>query len=146
MTTQQQEMTQRLAVELHSRGKRSAIDWKESNAPESRGFLFGEVDGVTVTVTPSGLVNVPAVRTYHPPKYSTPVVAAASAGELWAKQKKRDDANLELARTRRTGHLGPIVGYALRCQNNACPCNSESSDVRQRRERGGFNNDPFRCS
>jgi hypothetical protein len=72
-------------------------------------------------VTPIGLVNIPAVRTYHPPKYPTPIIAAG-AGELWAKQRTRDEANSELAKNRRTGHLAAIIDYDLRCRNQACPC------------------------
>jgi hypothetical protein len=146
VTHQQDEITSRFLEELVRRGHDGRIDWNESDAPESRNFLFGEVEGVTVTVTPGGLINIPAVRTYHPPKYPTPVIAAASARELWAKLKARDDVNLELAKTRQTGHLGPIIDHDLRCRNKLCPCNSETQDVRRKRERGGFNEDPFRCS
>jgi hypothetical protein len=146
MTSQQQAMTKNLSEELAKRGHRTSINWKASDRLESRGFLFGEIEGVTITVTPGGLINIPSVRTYHPPKYPTPVIAAASAGELWAKQKVRDHANPSLARIRRTGHLGPIISYDLRCNNQACPCHSETDDIRQRRERGGFNEDPFKCS
>jgi hypothetical protein len=145
MTNQQDDMARRLRDELGKRGHSGRIEWKESIGPESRGFLFGEVQGVTMTVTPNGLINIPAVRTYHPPKYPTPVIAAACAGELWLRQKGRDDANSQLSKTRRTGHLGPIVDHDLRCRNKVCPCNSENQVVRRRRERGGFNEDPFRC-
>jgi hypothetical protein len=79
MTLDQRDMIDRLAKELAKRGNHSPIDWTESDAPESLGFVFGEVDGVTVTITPWGLVNIPAVRSYHSPKYSTPVIAAACA-------------------------------------------------------------------
>ena len=49
-----------------------------------------------------GLISIPAVRTYHPPRYPTPMIAAALATELWTKQKARDDANLDLAKSRST--------------------------------------------
>jgi hypothetical protein len=146
MTSQQSDMTRRLSDELVRQGENGRVDWRESENQLTRGFLFGEVAGVTVTVAPTGLVNIPAVRTYHPPEYPTPVNAAASAGELWAKQKVRDDTNPELARSRRTGHLGPIIDYNLKCRNNACPCAAETGDERRRRERGGFNENPFRCA
>ena len=85
MTDRQQIYARQLQDELKKRGHNGQIEWTESNAAQSRGFLFGEVQGVTVTIAPHGLVNIPAVRTYHPPKYPTPVVAAACAGELWVK-------------------------------------------------------------
>jgi hypothetical protein len=52
------------------------------------------------------------------------------------------EANLEVARSRRTGHLVQIVGYDLKCRNKLCPCHYESSDDRSRRGRGGLNEDP----
>jgi len=97
-------------------------------------------------VCPNGLISIPAVRTYYPPKYPTPVVAAASANELWARQKARDDAQPDLAKSRRTGHLGPIVDPDLKCRNKVCPCYSESPAARQKRAQGGFNTNPLRCS
>src|SRR5215472_4231784 len=102
MTSQQENRTKQLEDELRKLGKNANIAWRESSSPESRGFVFGQINGVTVTVTPGGLVNKPAVRSYHPPRYPTPVVAAASADELWSRQKARDDVNLEVARARRT--------------------------------------------
>jgi hypothetical protein len=145
MTSEQCEMIRQLEDELRKRGKPVKVDWVESTAAESRGFIFGLLNGVTLTVAPNGLMNIPSVRSYHPPRYPSPVVAAACADELWAKQKRRDDANPELAKSRKTGHLGPIIGPDLRCRNVACPCNCESQDIRQRRERSGFNTDRFRC-
>ena len=66
MTNQQEDMTRLLRDELAMRGQNGRIEWKESNSPESGGYLFGEVEGVTVTVSPGGLMNIAAVRTYHP--------------------------------------------------------------------------------
>jgi hypothetical protein len=109
------------------------------------GFSLGEVQGVTVTIASHGLVNIPAVRTYHPPKYPTPIIAAACAGELWSKQKARDEASVDLARSRRTGHLAPIIGHNLTCTSELCPCHSEDQDNRRRRERGGFNENMDSC-
>ena len=145
MTNEQNAYSIQLQEELARRGHVS-VEWEESYAPESRELLFTQVDGVTVTLAPNGLLNVSAVRTYHPPKYPTPVIAAACAGELWERQKARDDAKIELAKTRSTGHLGPVVGHDLRCGNPACPCRAESAAERRHRQRGGFNGNRDRCS
>lgn len=146
MTIQQDDRIKEFENEVRKRGGNAAIDWKESNSPESRGILFADVDGVTLMVYREGLISVPAVRTYHPPRYPTPIIAAALATELWTKQKARDDANLDLAKSRSTGHLGPIVDPDLKCRNKVCPYQLESSDVRQRRAQGGYNWNPDRCS
>ena len=146
MTSQQDDRIKEFEIEVKKRGGNAVMDWKESHSPESRGILFADVDGVTLMVYSDGLISIPAVRTYHPPRYPTPIIAAALATELWAGQKARDDANLDLAKSRRTGHLGPIVDTDLKCRNTNCPCQRESSDVRQRRARGGFNWNPDRCS
>jgi hypothetical protein len=146
MTEKQRMYARQLEDELKKRGHNEQIEWTESNASNSRGFLFGEVQGVTVTIAPHGLVNIPAVRSYHPPKYPTPVIAAACAGELWSRQKARDEANVNLARSRRTGHLAPIIGHDLTCASKLCPCHSEDRDDRRRRERGGFNENLDSCA
>jgi hypothetical protein len=125
--------------EVRKRGKSAKIDWRESDSPESRRFLFGKFEGVTLTVSPQGLINIPAVRTYPATRYPTPAVAAVSAKELWARQKVQDDADPAKAKTRRTGHLGPIVDPDLRCRNEDCPCHRENPEVRQKRAQGGFN-------
>ena len=119
--------------EFESRAERTqvrniAVNWKGGNSTESRGILFADVDGVTLMVYSDGLISIPAVRTYHPPRYPTPIIAAALATELWAKQKARDDSNIVLAKSRRTGHLGPIVDPDLKCRNKICPCQGESSN------------------
>ena len=146
MTSLQDDGVKEYESEVNKRGGSAVTDWRESNSVESRGVLFGDVDGVTLVVYPNGLISIPAVRTYHPPNYSTPVIAAASAKELWAGQKVRDDARADLAKSRRTGHLGPIVDPDLKCRNKGCPCHQESPSVRQKRAQGGFNADPDRCS
>ena len=146
MNSTQDARIKEFEIEVKKRGGNAVIDWKESHSPESRGILFADVDGVTLMVYSDGLISIPAVRTYHPPRYPTPIIAAALATELWAGQKARDDANLDLAKSRRTGHLGPIIDPDLKCRNTNCPCQRESSDVRQRRARGGFNWNPDRCS
>ena len=145
MTSEQCEMIRQLEDELRKRGKPVKVDWVESTAAESRGFIFGLLNGVTLTVAPNGLMNIPSVRSYHPPRYPSPVVAAACADELWAKQKRRDDANPELAKSRKTGHLGPIIGPDLRCRNVASPLQLREprNPAATRAER--FNTDRFRC-
>jgi hypothetical protein len=115
MTSQQDARIKELENELTKRGENEKIGWQQSNSPESSGFLFGEVNGVTVTVTPGGLINIPAVRTYHPPKYPTPVVAAACAARAVGKAEgegRRRSAISEDSRDRtsRTDHwLRPEV-------------------------------------
>jgi hypothetical protein len=146
MTSEQDARIKEFESEVRERGGVAVIDWKESNTPESRGILFKDVDGITLMVYRDGLISIPAVRTYHPPRYPTPIVAAALAQELSAKQKARDDGNVETAKSRRTGHLGPIVDPDLKCRAKYCPCQRESSEVRQRRARGEFNWNPDECS
>ena len=55
-------------------------------------------------------------------------------------------AHPEKAKTRTTGHLGPIIDPDLKCRNKICSCRSENLEVRQKRAQGGFNTNPFRCS
>jgi len=146
MTSQQDDRIKEYENEVRKRGGNAAMAWKESNSPESHGVLFADVDGVTLVIYPNGLISVPAVCSYHPPKYPTPVVAAASAKELWARQKARDDAHPEKAKKRKGGHLGPIVDRDLKCGNKDCPCQRQSPEERQNRARGAFNTNPDRCS
>jgi hypothetical protein len=147
MTSEQDHYIKQFESEVRKRGENPDLNWKESNSPESRGALFGDFQGVTLMVYPSnGLISIPAVRTYHPPKYPTPVIAAASAKDLWARQKRRDDGNLDLARSRTTGHLGPIVDPDLKCRNPKCPCQDENPQARKGRARGGLNTNPDKCS
>jgi hypothetical protein len=146
MTRQQERRINELEKEMKKRGNNMTPAWKESESHESHGVIFAALDGVTIVVAANGLVNIPAVRSYKGPQYPTPVIAAASAKELWAKQKARDDANHASARVRRTGHLGPLVDPDLKCRNKACPCQSEAFELRRRRAQGGFNANPDRCS
>jgi len=146
MTGLQDARIKEFEIELKTRGRNAVMNWKESNSPESRGILFAEVDGITLMVYDDGLISIPAVRTYHPPDYPTPIIAATLATELWAKQKARDNSNTDLSKSRRTGHLGPIVDADLKCRNKVCPCHGQSPADRQRRARGGFNWNPDRCS
>ena len=94
-------------------------------------------------VYPNGLMNIPAVCSYHG---DTPVIKSASAEELWARQRARDDRYPEKAQNRKGGHLGPIVDPNLECQNKDCPCHKQSPEDRQKRAQGGFNTNPDRCS
>ena len=146
MTSLQDDRVKEYESEVNKRGGSAVTDWRESNSVESRGVLFGEVDGITLMVYDDGLISIPAVRTYHPPDYPTPIIAATLATELWAKQKARDNSNPDLSKSRRTGHLGPIVDADLKCRNKVCPCHLESPAVRQKRAQGGRNANPDQCS
>ena len=146
MTKKQEDRTKEYESNRRSLRESANINWKESNQPESRGVLFADVDGVSLMVYTDGLISIPAVRSYHSPKYATPMLAALSAKELWAKQKTRDDRTLTRAKSWRSGHLSPIVHSDLKCENFVCPCQGEGPEERQRRARGGFNTNPDRCS
>jgi hypothetical protein len=146
MNSLQSDRIKEFETEIKNRGRSSATDWKESNSSESRGVLFADVDAVTLMVYRDGVISIPAVRSYHPPKYPTPIIAAALATVLWSKQKARDDANRDLAKSRVTGHLGAIVDPDLKCRIKDCRCQNESPADRQRRARGGYNWNPDRCS
>ena len=146
MTSLQTDRIKEFENEVRKWGGSAVMDWKESNSPESCGVLFADADGVTLVVYPSGLISIPAVCSYHPPKYPTPIIAAALAKELWTRQKVRDDAHPEKAQARKGGHLGPIVDPDWKCRNKVCPCHRQSPEDRQKRARGGLNTNPNRCS
>ena len=74
MTSQQDYRIKEFEREVRKRGESAGLDWKESSSSESNRFLFGEFKGVTLTVSPDGLINIPAVRSYHPPEYPSPDV------------------------------------------------------------------------
>jgi hypothetical protein len=138
---QQSDTVKEYESEVRKRGGSPVRDWKESTSPESRGAFFEDVDGVTLMVYPEGLISIPARCSWSLEKY-THVTAAACAKELWARQKRRDDANPEKARNRAGGHLGPIVGPNLKCgqdRSPRCPCQDENPAQRQKRARGAFN-------
>jgi|ERR1700691_1083902 hypothetical protein len=97
MNSQQANTIGEYENEIRRRGGNRKLDWNESNASESRGVLFAEVDGVTLMVYPDGLINIPARCSWSFDKY-THVTAAACAKVLWARQKKRDDNNPEAAK------------------------------------------------
>jgi len=146
MTSQQAVRIKEFEGEVRRRGENAEIGWEESSNAETRGVLFGAFAGVTLMVYPNGLISIPAVRSYHPPKYPTPVIAAASSKQLWAGQKRRDDANPEKAKERRGGHLHPIVDTNLKCRSADCPCHNQGPGDLQKRARGGRNTNPNRCS
>lgn len=91
------------------------------------GFLFTEVNGVTVTIGPRGGYGVPAIRRY--PETGKPgetaLDAAVYADEFWEKQQKQ--GNFE------TGHDGPLVHPDGTCRSSTCPCQREKDDQRMRR-------------
>jgi hypothetical protein len=141
MTSQQSDTIKEYENEVRKRGRNPVIDWKESHSPESPGVLFADVDGVTLMIYTDGLINIPARCSWSFDKY-TDVTAAACAKELWARQKRRDDANPKAATKRAGGHLGPIVGPNLKCgQGRAprCPCQDELPEERKKRARGARN-------
>ncbi|MBZ5612541.1 MAG: hypothetical protein LAO23_00930 [Acidobacteriia bacterium] len=94
---------------------------------EDDGFVFTEVDGVTVVIGPGGGFQLPAVRTY--PGTGKPgekaIDAALDPNYFFRKQSK--DAIFK------TGHLGPTIGVNWTCGIESCPCNHESIDVRKKR-------------
>jgi len=141
MTSQQSDTIKEYENEVRKRGGNPALDWKESNSPESRGVLFADVDGVTLMIYTDGLINIPARCSWSFDKY-THITAAACAKELWTRQKRRDDANPEAAKKRAGGHLGPIVGPNLECgqdRSPRCPCQDEDPEDRRNRARGARN-------
>jgi hypothetical protein len=141
MTSQQNDTIKEYENEVRKRGGNPALDWKESNSPESRGVLFANVDGVTLMIYADGLMNIPARCSWSFDKY-THVTAAACAKELWTRQKRRDGANPRAAKKRAGGHLGPIVGPNLKCGQDRpprCPCQDEESEVRRKRSLGARN-------
>jgi hypothetical protein len=108
------------------------ISVKLPNMGENDGYLFTEVQGVTVLIGRNGGYKVPALRRYDNPSLE----AAVNARVLWEKQKRRDDADSVKARALRTGHLSPIVHTDLRCGHPHCPCMVEGIVGRQRRSLG----------
>jgi len=144
MTSQQDDIIEEFENEVWKRGENAEVDWKESTSPESRGVLFGDFEGVTLMVYPDGLMNIPARCSWDRCKY-THVTAAASAKELWVRQKGRDDAHPENAQKRKGGHLGPIVDPDLKCRDEGCPCQDQGPEDRRKRARGAFNTKQSRC-
>lgn len=100
-----------------------------SDSGENDGFVFTELDGVTVIIGPVGTYIVPAVRSYD-----EGIETAENAANLWRKQARRDSRDPIKARGFKTGHLNSLIDTAWKCTGKtACPCASE--DVRTRRYR-----------
>jgi len=138
MTSEQSETIKEYENEVRKRGGNPALDWKESNSPESRGVLFADAHGVTLMIYSDGLINIPARCSWDTKKYYH-ITAAACAKELWSRQKRLDDNNRKKAQERQGGHLDSLVGFDLKCRDTDCPCHKESQDGRQTRARGGRN-------
>ena len=109
------------------------------------GYDFTAVEGVTVVITKwsrnaygRGGYKVAAVRTYDEKRYPTNLDAAVKARELFTEQRKRDDKNLERAKKRNRGHLGPKVTTDWYCDDKDCPCQGQR-DINKRRERSLLN-------
>ena len=93
---------------------------------ENRGYVFIEVDGVTVLLTrvsrnPRGGYKIPSVRTYDEKENPTNLDAAVRARLLFDNQPRTQHG---------TGHLGPLVGTDWRCNDLTCNCDGESEDQR----------------
>ena len=117
MNSAQKKAIEKLRTELLSRRKTA-----ESPPIESDGFVFTEVEGVTVLIGDRGGYRIPAVRTYR----QSPLEAAAIAKELFDAQWERDRENLEEASERVTGHFSGRVNPQWYCDNKACPCHSQN--------------------
>jgi hypothetical protein len=112
-----------LQRELRSRRgiRRPLPDCGESD----EGFLFTEVEGVTVIIGRGGGYQLPTVHTYH----KKALDAAVYADDEWKKQ----DSHSSSADHFKTGHLSPVVDIIWRCGSKTCPCASESYDQRLKR-------------
>jgi hypothetical protein len=102
---------------------------------ESEGYVFTEVDGVTVliapkSINPRGGFIVPALHTYPEKIKPTNIDAAIHAKKFFDKQgpSQRD-----------YGHLGPIVNLDWKCgedYDSFCHCRWESYEQRVKRSLG----------
>jgi hypothetical protein len=134
MNTHQQQKLEQLRRELVVRGAMEQLPIRG----ESGGYVFTEVDGVTVLIAnrssnPRGGYKVPSVRKYTEVRQPTNLDAAVEAGRHFKSQQKKDDADTITARSWGTGHLGPIVKLDWRCKNRECPCQGETTDQLTRR-------------
>lgn len=104
---------------------------------EIEGYIFTEVDGVTVVITqrsgstPRGGFKVPSVR-----RYGKGLDAAVNARNLWARQNGRDIVNPN-AGSFVTGHFGPVVGTDWYCGDANCGCSGENPARRRDRSLRG---------
>ncbi len=107
----------------------------------SDGYLFTEVDGVTVAITRKshnvedrGGFIIPAVRTYKEVHAPSNLDAAVIAGKLFKDQKSKDDLDLAKACAHPKGHLGPIIDFDWFCNNQNCPCHFAAEEERSVRK------------
>jgi hypothetical protein len=93
---------------------------------EDNGYVFTQVEGVTVVVTkranpnkPFGGFILPSVMTYKETgqRPNTSLDAA-----IWADQRFAAQIGKPIDQK---GHLGPIIGPDWRCVHGDCPCRSE---------------------
>jgi hypothetical protein len=132
----QQRKLEQLQEELSKRG----IPQQLPRLGESDGYLFTQVDGVTVVVTSKsynlrGGFKVPALRKYTEVGTPTNLDAAADAGRHFRSQKKQDDTDLAKACGWDTGHLGPIVDLDWYCNSKNCPCHFAAEEDRDKRKK-----------
>lgn len=141
LTGQQREKISLLQNEL--RVKRGSV--RELRiVDEADGYVFAEVEGVTVLIESSGGrglwggYKLPAVRTYRQTgvRPNTALDAAIDASDHWNRQNRWDIANLSRAKERKTGHLGPLIDSDWNCNNNDCPCKGENKERRKERSLG----------
>ena len=132
MTPEQMKKLKQLEVELR---KVFAGQWKLPIRGERDGYVFTEVEGVTVLITrksynPRGGYKLPAIRTYSEKVAPTSLDAAVRAKEFFERQSKARDCV--------TGHFNPIIDINWRCRGTAkdCPCNSEE-DIAVLKKRSG---------
>lgn len=96
------------------------------------GYVFTEVDGVTVVVTlksynPRGGYKLPSVRTYDETVAPTNLDAAVRARQLFDDQERENYT---------TGHLGSIVDTDWKCRDASCDCKDEPYARRMKRSLG----------
>ena len=101
---------------------------------EDNGYVFTQVEGVTVVVIrrsnpnrPFGGFILPAVMTYRETG-QRPNTSLDHA--VWADERFNAQSGATL---RQKGHLGPIVTTDWRCTNRSCPCQSERTAELARR-------------
>jgi hypothetical protein len=132
----QQRKLEQLQEELSKRGVAKQLP----RLGESDGYVFTEVDGVTVLITrksynPRGGFMVPSLRQYAEVGTPTNLDAAVEAGSYFKRQQKQDDMDLAKACGWNKGHLGPIVDFDWYCNNKKCPCHFAAEEDRDKRKK-----------
>jgi hypothetical protein len=125
MTPYQQGKVSQLQSELRlQRGIAQPLQVED----EPNGYVFTQVEGVTVVVAkranpnkPFGGFILPAVMTY---KETGQRPNTSLDHATWADQRFAAQSG---ATVRQKGHLGPIVGTNWRCTNGSCPCRYEDT-------------------